>query len=90
MRWLLLALRLPNALSAQAVASEAIVQGAALYQKNCLKCHGPTATESEVGDIRGLSLSTVTSAVPAGPGMMPTFSLTADQIAAIVAYLAQL
>ncbi len=90
MRWFLLTVPFAIAILAEAASADAVTQGAALYTEICLKCHGPTATESQVGDIRGLSLGTVTSAVRSGPGMMPTFSLTADEIAAIVAYLAQI
>ncbi|GGB56091.1 hypothetical protein GCM10011316_30230 [Roseibium aquae] len=71
-------------------ASDQAGLGAKLYAKHCRECHGPTARESEVGDIGGLSLGTVTSAVRAGPGMMPTFALTSEEIAAITAYLARL
>ena len=90
MRWLPVSLLLLTALPAEPASADAIAQGEALYREKCLRCHGPTAMESVVGDIRGLSLGTVTSAVRAGPGLMPTISLTADEIAAIVAYLAQL
>jgi len=71
-------------------AAEDVAKGAALYQTHCLECHGPTAVESIVGDIRGLGLSTVTGAVRGGPGMMPVFALAPDEIAAIVAYLRSL
>ena len=74
------------ALCAPAAADPA-APGAALYAEHCRECHGPTARESEVGDITGLSLSTVTGAVRAGPGMMPVLSLSAEEIAALVAYL---
>ena len=70
--------------------ADPVALGAALYADNCLQCHGPTAAEGEVGDIRGLGLSTVTGAVRSGPGMMPTISLTPGEISAIVAYLADL
>lgn len=68
-------------------AADPAALGAAVYAEHCLECHGPTAREGEVGDIRGLGLSTVTSAVRAGPGMMPVLSLTSEEIAAVVAYL---
>lgn len=70
--------------------ADPVAWGLALYADNCLECHGPTAVEGEVGDIRGLSLGTVTGAVRSGPGMMPTIALTKDEIAAVFAYLAQL
>lgn len=76
--------------AASAQPADPVARGAALYAINCLECHGPTAVEGEVGDIRGLGLGTVTGAVRAGPGMMPTIALSSDEIAAIVAYLANL
>ena len=78
------------ALGASDLAADPVALGAEIYARICLECHGPTASEGQSGDIRGLSRSTVTSAVRAGPGMMPTIPLTADEIAAVVAYLAQL
>jgi len=77
-------------LHAVSAAADPVADGAALYSENCLVCHGPTASEGEAGDIRGLSVSTVTGAVRGGPGMMPTFAIPAEEIAAIVAYLARL
>jgi mono/diheme cytochrome c family protein len=83
---LILAIAAPAAAQGDDIAA----RGAALYADNCLECHGPTATEGEVGDIRGLSLGTVTGAVRSGPGMMPVFALGEDEIRAIVAYLGRL
>jgi mono/diheme cytochrome c family protein len=73
-----------------AAAEEPADRGATLYAENCLECHGPTATEGESGDIRGLGRATVTGAVLGGMGDMPTFSLRTDEIAAISAYLDRL
>ncbi len=69
---------------------ELATRGAEIYADNCLGCHGPTATEGEAGDIRGLGRATVTGAVRGGPGMMPTLPLTKGEIAAVAAYLAAL
>jgi len=70
--------------------ADPIARGAEIYSRICLECHGPTATEGQSGDIRGLGLATVTGAVRSGPGMMPTVPLTRDEIAAVTAYLANL
>lgn len=70
--------------------ADPVLRGAEIYASVCLECHGPTATEGESGDIRGLGLATVTGAVRSGPGMMPTVPLTRDEIAAVTAYLANL
>lgn len=67
-----------------------ISRGAEIYSTICRECHGPTATEGQSGDIRGLSLATVTGAVRSGPGMIPTVPLMRDEIAAVTAYLASL
>lgn len=85
---LLAALLGPGAAAAQT--DDTATRGAALYGQNCLVCHGPTAAEGEVGDIRWVNLDTITSAVSAGPGMMPAFRLTTDEITAIAAHLARL
>ncbi len=66
-----------------------LATGAALYDEFCFDCHGPTATEGEAGDIRGLPASTVSNATQ-GFEMMPAFDLDADQIRAIASYLASL
>jgi len=67
----------------------ALAMGAALYDELCFECHGPTATEGEAGDIRGLPASTVSNATQ-GFEMMPSFDLDADEISAIAAWLARL
>jgi len=76
--------------AAAASPADPVALGAQVYETICLECHGPTATEGESGDIRGLGLATVTGAVRSGPGMMPSVPLTRDEIAAVVAYLAHL
>lgn len=90
-------MRLPYALCLALLATPAaasdtdlVARGGALYADKCMRCHGPTARESTVGDISGLSLSTVTSAVRSGPGMMPVLGLDTDEIAAVAAYLSSL
>ena len=65
-------------------------RGADLYRANCMRCHGPTAQDAPAGDIRRLSRSTVTGAVRGGPGRMPTFALTDEDIGAILAWLERL
>lgn len=75
---------------AAASGPDLVARGGALYAAKCMRCHGPTARESVVGDISGLSLSTVTSAVRSGPGMMPVLGLETDEIAAVAAYLSHL
>jgi mono/diheme cytochrome c family protein len=73
-----------------AVADEgAIADGAALFAELCVDCHGPTGTDGEAGDIRGLPASTVSNATQ-GFEMMPSFDLEADEIKAIAAWLASL
>lgn len=67
-----------------------VARGGALYAEKCMRCHGPTARESVVGDITGLSLSTVASAIRSGPGRMPVLGLDGDEIAAVAAYLSSL
>lgn len=66
-----------------------VAAGRQIYEEICEACHGPTATEGEVGDIRGLSVGTVTGAVQ-GFEMMPRIPLTEAEIEAVVAYLAWL
>lgn len=90
MRYLLAVALIGLADGANAEPDDPILRGAAIYAQYCLRCHGPTAVESQVGDIRGLSVATVTGAVRGGPGLMPTIALTSDEIAAIIAYLRQL
>lgn len=72
---------------APAVAGDAAVEaGRQVFTGNCEPCHGPTATEGEVGDIRGLSVGTITGAVQ-GFEMMPRIPLTEAEIEAVAAYL---
>jgi mono/diheme cytochrome c family protein len=70
-----------------AVAEEgAVTAGRQVFTENCEACHGPTATEGEAGDIRGLSVGTITGAVQ-GFEMMPRIPLTEAEIKAVAAYL---
>ncbi len=72
---------------AAAQAPDRIARGAEVYAEFCLECHGPTATEGESGDIRGLGRATLTGAVRSGLGMMPAVPLTTEEISAVAAYL---
>ena len=67
-----------------------VAEGARIYAEICHDCHGPTATEGEAGDIRGLPVSVIQNATQAGIEMMPVIDLTPDEIAAVAAYLAEL
>lgn len=79
-----------TATMAAADPAEPVALGQEIYARICLECHGPTASEGEVGDIRGLSLGSIMGAVRSGPGMMPTIALTDDEITWVAAYLASL
>lgn len=68
-------------------AGDAAARGAVVYALHCLRCHGPTATEGQSGDIRGLDIDTITGAVRSGPGMMPLVPLSDAEIADLRAYL---
>ena len=78
--------------AAPAIAADAalVAEGARIYAEICRDCHGPTATEGEAGDIRGLPDAIIGAATQAGPEMMPVIDLTPDEIAAVAAYLAEL
>ncbi|WP_333834286.1 c-type cytochrome [Rubrimonas sp.] len=66
-----------------------VAEGASLYADFCFDCHGPTATEGEAGDIRGLPEAVIAHAFR-GFEMMPAFDFEPAEIAAIAAYLGDL
>jgi len=86
MRAILSALLLA-ATPARVAADDAAARSAALYALHCLRCHGPTATEGQSGDIRGLDIETITGALRSGPGMMPLLPLSDAEIADLRRYL---
>ena len=63
--------------------------GADLYQAQCSRCHGTLADGGRGGDIRRSSLDDVL-AVLDGHDNAPRFRLTAEEAAALQAYLAAL
>lgn len=81
--------------SAAALASETACaadrppDGAALYRRHCQVCHGRTATDGDGGDIRGMSVTLVRSALR-GVEQMPAFRFSDAEIEAITAHLASL
>lgn len=66
--------------------------GAALFEENCVACHGADAKgeDGAGGDIRGVIVRQVVMATGGGYEDMPEIELTDDEIEAIVAYLASL
>lgn len=70
-------------------AADRAPDGAALYRRHCQVCHGRTATEGEAGDIRGMSVKLVRSALR-GVEQMPEFRFSDAEVEAIVAHLASL
>lgn len=66
-----------------------VIAGKALFEENCIACHGPTASHGRSGDIRGSDYYRVRNAT-GGIERMPEIDVTDDEIRAIVAYLAHL
>jgi mono/diheme cytochrome c family protein len=67
--------------------------GKALFASNCGSCHTLSAagTSGAIGpklDGRGVDAATVQAAMKAGPGSMPSFSLSAADTAAIAKFVA--
>ena len=60
--------------------------GEALYRRHCQVCHGRDAMTGESGDIRGMALPLVRSALR-GIEQMPAFDFTEAEIAALTDHL---
>ncbi|MEZ5715779.1 MAG: cytochrome c [Paracoccaceae bacterium] len=64
--------------------------GQALFVRNCIDCHGPTAEGDDTApDIRGASRVMLDRALP-GLDQMPEFDFSEHEIEALRAYLATL
>ncbi len=78
------------------VADGDVSLGQDLFVNNCAPCHGVTATGAVAGDddvAPGLFESepvTIAEAMAIGPGEMPRFPFTSEEVNSIVAYLAYL
>jgi mono/diheme cytochrome c family protein len=78
--------------ASQAASGAAAADGKALFVSNCGSCHTLSAagTSGAIGpklDGLGVDAATVTAAMKAGPGAMPTFSLSPAETAAIAKFV---
>ena len=76
----------------QSSAPAAAADGNELFKSNCGSCHtlGAAGTNGAIGpnlDDLSPAAATVTAAMKAGPGAMPTFSLSAAETAAIAKFV---
>lgn len=73
-----------------------VANGRSLYVANCAACHGPAGGGGSVGggfvapDLREADPQTVGEAVVTGPGPMPRFSFTPEQLRDLAAYAVSL
>ena len=71
-------------------------RGWELYQASCAACHGSSGTGNAIGggavsaDLHATDQLAIAEAVTIGPGEMPPFALSPDDLAALVAYVSWL
>ena len=54
------------------------VNGAALFESSCARCHGADGSGRSSVNIQGVSVGVTTQAIRTGPGSMPAFPNLSD------------
>ncbi|MBM7633742.1 c-type cytochrome [Geomicrobium sediminis] len=60
----------------------------ALFEDNCLSCHGDNGAGGSAPPIAGMDSEAVLQAIEEGPGMMPADLVTGEEAEAVAEYVA--